>query len=440
METFFRNLSKNILDNLKSDEELMINFWGEDSHFTRFNQSKVRQNGFVSDLTLSITLISNNRTCSASFSLSNHDKEDLEKALSYLNSLRHDIVKLPKDPFIVYPKEGKPSSENNKGTLLNISDVVHTLSPTIKNVDLSGIWASGNLFVGYANSKGLTHWFSTESFSFDYSLITKEERMVKDTFAGTNFDSNNYNNFMQNSISQLQLLDKKSIRLKPGDYRTYIAPAGVSDLISMFSWNGLSEGSIRRGQSAFLKMKNESATLSPCFSLNEDFSTGLTPMFNDDGELAVTSLPLINNGILKNTLINSRTAQEYKIESNFAGSWEGLRSPVMSTGDLMENNISKEIDKGVFLNNLHYLNWSDNIGGRITGMTRYACFWVENGEIVAPIENMRFDDTIYNIFGSNLESVTKSSQFIPDTGTYSGRSFGGTNCPGILLNSFSLTL
>ena len=31
--------------------------------------------------------------------------------------------------------------------------------------------------------------------------------------------------------------------------------------------------------------------------------------------------------------------------------------------------------------NLHYLNWSDNIGGRITGMTRYACFWVENGEI-----------------------------------------------------------
>ena len=192
METFFRNLSKNILDNLKHNEELMINFWGENSHFTRFNQSKVRQNGFVSDLTLSITLICSNRTCSASFSLSNNDKQDLEKALSYLNSLRHDIVKLPKDPFIVYPKDGKPSSQNNKGTLLNISDVDHTLSPTIKNVDLSGIWASGNLFVGYANSKGLTHWFSTESFSFDYSLITKEERMVKDTFAGTDFNLNNY--------------------------------------------------------------------------------------------------------------------------------------------------------------------------------------------------------------------------------------------------------
>ena len=163
-------------------------------------------------------------------------------------------------------------------------------------------------------------------------------------------------------------------------------------------------------------------------------------MFNDDGELAPKTLPLINSGILKNTLINSRTAQEYKIDSNFAGSWEGLRAPVMDTGNLHEKDIPSKIDKGVLLNNLHYLNWSDNVGGRITGMTMYACFWIEDGEIIAPIDNMRFDDTIYNIFGSNLESVTSKSQFIPDTGTYSGRSFGGTNCPGILLNSFSLTL
>ena len=440
MESFFKNLSNNILSNLKSGEDLMINFWGENSHFSRFNQSKIRQNGFVSDMTLSINLITNQRTCSISFSLSNNIESDLKKSLAYLNILRKDIEKLPEDPFIVYPQGGQSSTHNNTGDLLPVQDVVEILSPTIKNVDLAGIWASGDLFVGYANSKGLLHWFSTESFSFDYSLITESEKMVKDTFAGTHFKLDEYNALMNSSINQLKMLEKNPIKVNPGDYRTYIAPAGVSDLISMFSWNGLSEGAIRRGQSAFLKMKKEEQSLSPCFSLNEDFSTGLTPMFNDDGELAPKKLPLINNGMLKNTLINSRTAKEYNIESNFAGGWEGLRAPVMNIGDLDENNISKEIETGVFLNNLHYLNWSDNIGGRITGMTRYACFWVENGEIVAPIENMRFDDTIYNIFGKNLESVSNKAQFIPDTGTYSGRSFGGTNCPGILLNSFSLTL
>ncbi|MBT5078117.1 MAG: TldD/PmbA family protein, partial [Candidatus Marinimicrobia bacterium] len=82
----------------------------------------------------------------------------------------------------------------------------------------------------------------------------------------------------------------------------------------------------------------------------------------------------------------------------------------------------------------------DCIGGRITGMTRYACFWVENGEIVAPIENMRFDDSFYNFFGENLEAVSNKVEFNPEVGTYESRSLGGTHCPGVLLSSFSLTL
>ena len=77
MENFFKELSQNILSKIDSSEDLMLNFWGEDSHFARFNQSKVRQNGFVSDATLSITLISKQRTCSTSFSLSKNPMTDL---------------------------------------------------------------------------------------------------------------------------------------------------------------------------------------------------------------------------------------------------------------------------------------------------------------------------------------------------------------------------
>ncbi len=80
------------------------------------------------------------------------------------------------------------------------------------------------------------------------------------------------------------------------------------------------------------------------------------------------------------------------------------------------------------------------IGGGITGMTRYACFWVEDGEIKAPIENMRFDDSIYRFLGDNLEAVTPTAQVNPEVGTYDGREFSATTCPGILLKSFALTL
>ena len=43
--------------------------------------------------------------------------------------------------------------------------------------------------------------------------------------------------------------------------------------------------------------------------------------------------------MLRNTLISSRTAKEYNLNSNFASDGEYLRSPKMNSGDLEENNI-----------------------------------------------------------------------------------------------------
>ena len=56
-------------------------------------------------------------------------------------------------------------------------------------------------------------------------------------------------------------MEKESIKIKPGNYRTYIASAGVKDLLDMLSWNGISEASIQRGQSALCNMKNENSQL-----------------------------------------------------------------------------------------------------------------------------------------------------------------------------------
>ena len=226
----------------------------------------------------------------------------------------------------------------------------------------------------------------------------------------------------------------------PGVYPIISQGDRVSDIIDMFSWGGISESSLQQKDSALLKMRNEDVKLSPCFTLNEDFSNGMVPRFNSEGEIAPESLPLIVSGALKNTLVSTRTEKEYGIPSNFADSSEGLRSPNIGLGELKESEILESIGTGVYLSNLHYLNWSDRLGGRITGMTRYACFYVEDGKIIAPIENMRFDDTIYNIFGSELNAVTDFNQLIPDVGTYDGRNFGGNYCPGILLDNFALTL
>jgi predicted Zn-dependent protease len=112
----------------------------------------------------------------------------------------------------------------------------------------------------------------------------------------------------------------------------------------------------------------------------------------------------------------------------------------VESGNLAASEIFKALDTGLFLSNLHYLNWSDRPTARITGMTRYACFWVANGEIVAPIENLRFDESLYRCLGEKLVDLTDSQEFLPEVGTYERRSLGGTWTPGLLVDDFTYTL
>ena len=440
MNNYFNKLNNFIFSLLSDNEIVKVGLWGESSQFIRLNNSKIRQTGLVDDLSYSICLIHNKKQVAASSTITGNFQSDQLKLSNILSSLRLDIKQVPEDPFIVYPDSTKNSKEINKGSLLSVQDAVDMLLPSMQGVDLTGIWASGLIYTGAANSLGQTHWFETETFSLDYSLITIGQKMVKDCFAGTHWNQEKYEEYIKNSKLKLKAMEKESIKIKPGKYRTYIAPAGVADIIDMFSWGGISESSLQQKDSALLKMREQNIKLSPCFTLTEDFSNGMVPRFNSNGEIAPETLPLIVQGSLKNTLVNSRTQKEYAVESNFASSGEELRSPMITAGDLKETEILDKIDRGIYLSNLHYLNWSDRLGGRITGMTRYACFYVEHGKSIAPIENMRFDDTIYNVFGNNLESLTDSNQLVPNVGTYDGRNFGGVYSPGVLLSEFDLTL
>jgi len=440
MEKLFKQISQTIMTELHPGEHLGLNFGGEQSTFTRINAAKVRQIGNVDEADLGFNLILNGRRCTGSISLSGDLDEDLSRTRGELERLRAEVVQLPEDPYLVLPESKATSHSEKHGNLPDAEAIPGLLLPAMGAVDLTGIWASGRVFQGSANSAGGYHWFASDSFSLDYSLITPSEKMVKATFAGTEWDQAAYEAFLADSITKLELMSLPPKKIEPGAYRTFIAAAGVADVLSMFSWGGVSEAAIRQSESCLGKMRHENVKLSHLFSFSEDFSSGFAPRFNGNGEVAPEKTVLIDRGELTNTLVSTRTAKEYGVESNFATEGESMRAPAMAAGSLKEAEILETLGTGVYLSNLHYLNWSDMIGGRITGMTRYACFWVADGKIVAPIENMRFDDSIYSFLGDKLEAVTEKLQINPDVGTYDGRELSAVVCPGILLKSFSLTL
>ena len=440
MEQMFTSLCDALFLELEKDELLTLSFGGENSQFIRFNNAAVRQTGLVDDGNIELRFIANERTCTGSFTVSGNADTDIARGKGELTRMRTEANEIPKAPFLVMPSNAGSSHEVQNANGLAFDDAVDALLPAIQGVDFVGIWANGRVFRGNANSLGQKHWFETESFCLDYSLVTPSHQMVKGTFSGSDWNQHEYENYLAQSKDKLKLMKRKPVKVSTGEYRTWFEPAAVADFLSMFSWNGISEASLQQGCSGFGKMRHDDTRLSPSFSIAEDFSSGLVPRFNSNGEISPDVLPLIQDGELRNTLVSSRTAAEYGAETNYAEGEEYLRSPRMNPGNLSQDKVLSSLDKGLYLSNVHYLNWSDNPGGRITGLTRYACFWVEHGEIQAPIKTMRFDDTFYRFFGDELEAVGAKTELIPEVQTYGGRNMGGIVCPGILASSFALTL
>ncbi|MBD2436437.1 TldD/PmbA family protein [Nostoc sp. FACHB-110] len=440
LESSFNQLLETLLIKKLEHEAFTLKLSSEQSQFTRFNHAKVRQTGCVADGSIELTLMAEQRSSSRQFPFTGNWEKDWQKAHQALQELRDEITILPIDPYLVLPSGNNTSREVHHSNLLAQDDVVSSILAEVAELDFTGIYAGGIVIKAYGDSSGQKHWFATDTFTLDYSLFISSGKAVKGTFAGNNWDVASYATKIKEAKKQLNLLSHPAKELPRGQYKTYFAPAAVADLLQMLSWGAVSEADIQQGNSALAALSRKEKQLSAKFSLKENFQLGLVPRFNELGEMAAPELAIIENGILVNSLVSSRTAKEYQKTANGANSWETLRTPEISPGNLKFEQILSNLYTGLYVSNLHYLNWSDRPTGRITGMTRYACFWVENGEIIAPIENLRFDDSLYRFWGENLVDFTNFQEFIPEVDTYETRKLGGSLVPGMLVNDFTYTL
>ena len=444
----FDRLADEACAELRSGEELNLNLGAEDHNYLRFNDSRVRQATAVAQRHLALTFQARGRRVVHGFDLSGQADGDAAAIRSLIARARAETRVLPEDPFLVPMANNGTSAGQHRGEMPDAAAAIEHIAATTAGTDFTGFLAAGPQIRATRNSAGQNHWFATDSFFLDYSLYTVnasgENKAVKGLYAGRRWEPERCAASIAASRAQLQPLRRDSRALPPGGYRVYFAPAAVADLVGMFSWGAVSHGAWKKGDSALRKLIEGEAEFSPLFDLAENFALGLSPPFNSLGEVAPRHIPIIERGKLKNLLVSARSAKEYGAVSNAAEpeGWTGeyLRSPEVGAGELPETQALQALGTGLYVGNLHYLNWSDTQNARVTGMTRYACFWVENGDIVAPIRDLRFDESLYHVFGSELAALTRETSVQVSTDTYGRRSLGGSKVPGVLVREFRFTL
>lgn len=437
VEKLWKDLVPKTLSVLEKNEEMVLNLHAEESDFIRFNGCKVRQTTAISQINFTLELRRGARRISHEWTLGGNPDHDFELIRNALPSLREELNHVGDDPYLT-PTENHGQSHNDfPFEMVPHEKVLALLERNLGQLDLAGIFCQGPVIKANANSKGQNHWFSTGHFFIDYSLFDGP-RAVKGLYSEPDFHEEKIANLLADSQRRLVLLQRPRKKVSPGSYRVYLAPSAVADILATSGWGGLSESAFRQGQSGYQKAVRKEVRLSPLFTLRENLSLGFIPRFNHFGEVREEQITLFDKGEFKQLLVSTATAKEYGVRSNYADPTEMPRSLEVLPGDLQESEILSVLGDGLYLSNLHYLNWSDRNSGRITGMSRYACFWVEKGEIVSPIEDLRFDDSVLNIFGANLERITAHQEIIPETGSYGSRWLGGMKVPGLVLKNFEV--
>jgi predicted Zn-dependent protease len=440
MKEIFFALADHAVAQLTGSEVLLANFSGEVTDFVRFNHAKVRQPLTVRQAHLRLSLIDGQRRDNLTLTLSGETTTDRAAVAQAIETLRRDLAGLPDDPYLLYSTEATRSERETGGRLPAAAEAINMVVQAAAGTDLVGLLASGPIYRGFASSLGGRHWHAVDAFLFDWSLYHSTDKAVKSAWAGMVWDETELQQRMDAARTQLAHLARPPRTLAPGEVRAYLSPAAVDELASMLSWGGVSGKAQRTKQSCLQRLVDGDAQLSPLVTVREDAAGGLAPAFDESGFTRPATITLIEGGRHAGSMISPRTAREYGIAANGADEGEGLQSLAMAAGTLPESEALAALDTGLWVGNLHYLNFSDRAHGRITGLTRFATFWVEHGRIVAPVNVMRFDDTLYRVLGSQLEALTSAPEWTLNSGTYGERSVQTSRVPGALLSKFALTL
>lgn len=440
MQQYFSALAGHLQNRIRNREQFTCRFSAETSDFVRFNRGAIRQPGHVRQLYLSLNLIDGLRHANSSIALSGNfdtDRAILDRMVCDLRDLLPD---LPDDPHLQISTDVCSTEHIVPSCLPAASIIVDEVLAAAQSYDFVGILAAGPVYRGFANSYGQHNWHETASFNLDWSLYESRDKAVKTAYAGFNWDSATFINKFHAAVGQLDLLKRKPVTVKLGGYRAYLTPTALGEMIGLLNWGGFSEKSLRTKQSPLCRMRDEGLQLHPTLTLCENIADGLAPGFQCAGFIKPGRVNLLEQGRLAGSLVSPRTAKEYGIEANGADDNETMTSIDLAPGLLPVSQILAELDTGIFVGNLWYLNFSNRSNCRITGMTRFATFWVENGEIKAPLNVMRFDDSLFRLLGENLIGLTGERELLIDSESYGQRGTHSARLPGALVKDFAFVL
>ena len=418
----------------------------------RFGNNELGQSQFGKSRNLSIRLTTGERQARATTGRLEKSlvEKTAQKALSQARTAPQDPDHLP----MLEPQHYRKVDRYHERTLTESAEqkaahIGFAIDLARKNSLLaSGVLGTSVDNVWILNSAGLeANYKGTDGF---YSLTMDADNGNQTGYALSTFADIrelNAGKVAETALDRARL-NKNQGEVSPGKYDVVIDPYAWSETLLYLSVSA-SAGfapdfgmrQYKEGRS-YLSGRLGEKIMGENINIEDDAYHSLQTGPNFDGEgYPKSSISLVENGVLQG-LASSRISAHRYADAKPTGHELQLPNPLGETPTNLvirakgsvktPEKLVGELDKGILITRLWYVREVEPRTKTLTGMTRDGTFLVENGEVKKPLRNLRFNQSLLELF-NNIDAVSEPIRNVAE--------FGGATIlqPGVLARGFNFT-
>ena len=403
-----RAILKKALSFSKADEcEVSLN--GSEGGNIRYARNAVSTAGEISTMGLGVSSTFGKKTGSAT--INEFDDASLEKVIRRAEELARLAPENPEYVSVMEPQTYKESIGFIPATAAIDPDaraemVLKSLQVARDaKLEAAGFLENSNGFRAIMNSKGLFAYSKDTDISFSVTTRTQDGK-------GSGYVEQTFNDVKKlDTLAQTRIASGKATRsaaakaIEPGKYTVILEPLAASDMLSNLV-RGFDARSADEGRS-FMSKKGGGTRLGEQL-FNEQVTIYSDPFhpelpgstWSGDGR-PLEKTVWVDNGVVKNLSYSRYWAQKQNVKAT-----PPARGVIMEGGDASLEDLIKSTEKGILVTRFWYIRSVDPQTLLLTGLTRDGTFYIENGKVMFPIKNFRFNESPI-IMLNNVEALGK---------------------------------
>lgn len=403
-----KQLLEKIISYSKADE-CEANLSGGQEGNIRYARNTVTTSGLAENITASFTAYFGKRSGTVTFN--EFDAESIAKAVRRAEELARLAPENPEHMPVLEPQQyiETPTFVERTAQITADyrADVAGKSIAYCKNKDLiaAGFFLDNAQFSAIMNSKGLFAYRRSTEVEFSLTVRTTDGTgsgyVVQDFNDVAKFDVES-----ATRIAAQKAIDSRNPKaLEPGKYTVILEPAAAVDLLQNMLFN-MDARSADEGRSFLSKAGGGTR-------LGQKLFDERVTIYSDPAHPEVPASPWAGDGRpqekvywVKNGVVQNVYYSRYWAAQKGVKAIPPPANAIMLGGAKSIEEMIRSTKRGILVTRLWYIRTVDPQTLLYTGLTRDGTFYIENGKIMFPVKNFRFNESPV-IMLNNLEELGK---------------------------------